>query len=437
MVQMRKIFALLPALVLCMLAILAGCARKTEEPQQPTIPSGVSIETPGATGTIPNPTIDLTAEDIDLSSDGWYLPKVDMINAGAFGGGGYYDVVDSVLTFTDLSNGTSVILCSKPGCLHYDEEEEEECDAYIGVALSLHYQDEKVYYVSYDRGSDDRSSLWLMRRNADGTGEEKIGRLASEYITKDTNVAVRQYIFAGNMLYYRADVERIVKSEDMNVHKISEQYLMRMELSSGKDEMLEAYKITEAPLLLGAREDMLLYDTIPSLTEEEETNPDLRLEKPTKLRVWTETAKQSVTLFSKEYKFMGRGSLLGGKYYYRYYENREADESHYKVYDLATQQHKDTDFLTLPVINGRYAVYYDKDTYYDYIYDTVSGNSLPMEYNDVKLSVFESNEEGVILKISQFEFGMPTPVNTEHRYILYSELADGLQRTDGILMPLM
>ena len=115
MVQMRKIFALLPALVLCMLAILAGCARKTEEPQQPTIPSGVPIETPGATGTIPNSTIDLTAEDVDLPADGWHMPEIGVTYAGAYGAGGYYDEYDGILTFTDLSSGTKVVLCSKPG----------------------------------------------------------------------------------------------------------------------------------------------------------------------------------------------------------------------------------------------------------------------------------------------------------------------------------
>ena len=128
--------------------------------------------------------------------------------------------------------------------------------------------------------------------------------------------------------------------------------------------------------------------------------------------------------------------MLGGKYYYPYYDNPESGEDRYKAYDLVTRQHEDTNLVGLPEINGRYAVCADKKTYYSYLYDTSAGKPLPMEYNDVIISVYESNEEGVILRISQYENGEQTPFHSECRYVLYSELEDGLQKTDGILMPL-
>lgn len=424
-------------LALCLLVVLGGCTGKVENPETTAPPSG---STPGTTSTVPPNTTDLTAEDVDLPADGWSLPEVSTTIVGAFGAGGYYDEKDFVLTFTDISNGTNVVLCSKSGCLHYNasESKKKDCDAYIGMIVSMHYFDGKVYYVGYLRGSDDRSSLWLQRRNADGTGEEKIGRLASEYITSETSVSITECIFAGDKFYYRADVMRSSKNETVAVQDNTDWYLMRMDLNSGKDELLGAFSDTELPRLLAAREDALLYYTLQILTEEEEANnPDLEQEKPTKLCVWADSVKQSITLYSDKYKvFRGRGSVLGGKYYYPYYDNPESGEGRYKAYDLVTRQHEDTNLVGLPEINGRYAVCYLDNTYYSYLYDTVTGSVLPSEYDDLALQAYEANEEGIILKIIQLERGMTTPYFSEFLYILYSELEDGLQKTDGILMPL-
>lgn len=420
-------------LLLCMLVIFSGCATQLEIPEESLATTGIQQ----------NPTVGLTAENIDLPAEGWCLPEASVTHPGTFGVGGYYNEIDSVLTFTDLSNGTNVVLCSKPGCLHYDEPDAKKlnCDAYIGIMSCCYYQEDKIFYVAYQQGSDD-NGLWLIQRKADGTGEEKIGRLASEYITKDTSISVTQFVFAGSMLYYRADIIKHVQTDGITTQKNSEWLLMRMDLNSGEDELLEEYKLTEAPLLLGAQGDMLLYYTIPVLTEEEQaTNPNLMLEKPTKLKVWTDSIEQSVTLFSYEYKvFGGGGYLIGGKYYYRYYDNREAGESHYKTYDLVTRQHENANFLNPPVINGRYAIHSDGDTSYEYLYDTITRRPLPMDYNDIDLSVFKANKDGVILRINQHtrnENEVEIVVNKEYRYIPYSELEDGLQKTDGILMPLM
>ena len=440
-IKMRAVSLLIKlrlfVLALCLLVVLGGCTGKVENPEMTAPPSGSA---PGSTSTVPPNTTDLTAEDVDLPADGWSLPEVSTSIVGAFGAGGYYDEKDFVLTFTDLSSGTNVVLCSKPGCLHYDapESEKKDCDAYIGMIVSMHYFDGKVYYVGYLRGSDDRSSLWLQRRNADGTGEEKLGRLASEYITSETSVSITECIFAGDKFYYRADVMRSNKNETVAVEDNTDWYLMRMDLNSGKEELLGAFSNTELPRLLAAREDALLYYTLPRLTEEEKTNnPDLRQEKPTKLRVWADSVKQSITLYSDKYKvFRGRGSVLGGKYYYPYYDNPESGEGRYKAYDLVTRQHEDTNLVGLPEINGRYAVCAVDNTYYSYLYDTVTGSVLPTEYDDLALQAYESNEEGIILNVIQLERGMTTPYFSEYLYILYSELEDGLQKTDGILMPL-
>lgn len=420
------------AIALCMFVVLSGCANKIG-----TTP--VSTGTASGT-TVPTPSAGLTAEDVELPADGWSLPEVSYTDFGTFGAGGFYDAVDFVLTFTDISNGTNVVLCSKPGCLHYDASEsvKKDCDAYVGITVSMHYLDGKIYYVGYVRGSDDRSSLWLQRRNADGTGYEKIGQLAAEYITKDTSVSVSQFIFAGNMLYYRADVEKLVKTEGVSTSVLSACHLMRIELDSGKDELLVEHKQTETPLIIAAREDMLLYYTIPKLTEEETADSDLRFEKPSKLCVWVDSVKQSITLYSDKYKvFRGRGSVLGSKYYYPYYDNPGTGESRYKAYDLVTRQHEDTDLVALPEINERYAVRLDETTNKSYLYDVNSETSLPMEYENVRMRALKSNEKGVILSIDQYEDGNPTPIHSEKRYILYSELEDGLQKIDGIIMPFM
>lgn len=440
MVQMRKIFALLPALVLCMLAILAGCARKTEEPQQPTIPYETISGTTGAT--MPN---QLTAEDIELPSGGWYNPDAGVTQTGAFGEGGYFSEYRSVLMFTDLSNGTNVVLCSKPGCLHYDEpiQKAAECDAYIGVMNCIHYQDGKIYYVASNLSSED-GSLWLMSRNADGTGEKKIGRLASEYISSNASVSATQFVFAGDMLYYRADVKKLIQNESGTLAETGTRLLMRMELSSGKEELLEEYS-NEAPHLQGAREDMLLYYTIRIYTKEElKSDPSLNQERPTKLKVWIESADQSITLFTyKHTEYQGDGYIADGKYYYPLHkENDEgavAEMIHCYVFDLATQQSEDTGLQSAPILNNRYAVYFDDNMRYQYFFDTATENRLEMEYTDVRLAVLTRGPDGAILKIMQHSENAEggVDVSSDCYYVPYAAFEDGLQKTDGILMTLM
>lgn len=282
-----------------------------------------------------------------------------------------------------------------------------------------------------------------MQRNADGTEEKTIGRLASKYVTKETSVTVTQYIFAEDALYYRADVMRLAQNEGENVREKTEFHLMRMELNGGKDETLEEYRLTEAPLLLGARDDMLLYYTVPLLTkEEQESDPNLRQDKPSSLKVWINEAAQSFTLFTYKFKeYSGSGPIINGKYYYQYCYNPETSEYRYKIFDLETQQHEESELLVLPEINGRYAIYYSKESNFDnYLFDTVTGSPLLMDYSNVGLIALKANKEGVILQISQNtqnENGIWSVVSTEYRYIRFAELEDGLQKTDGILMTLM
>lgn len=426
-------------LVLLMLCLcLAACGNKTVGQH----PSGTA---PGTTGSAQPPTTGLTAEDIELPSDGWYNLDAGVTQTGAFGEGGYYREFRSMLVFTDLSNGNDVFLCSKPGCLHYDEptiQKEAECDAYIGIMYCIHYQNGKIYYVASNLSSED-GSLWLMCRNADGTGEKKIGRLASEYITSDTSVRATQFVFAGDMLYYRADVEKLIQNESGTLAETGTRLLMRMELSSGKEEQLEEY-LNEAPHLQGAREDMLLYYTIRVYTKEElEADPSLNQERPTKLKVWLESAEQSITLFTyKHTEYQGDGYIADGKYYYPLH--KENDEGtvvemiRCYVFDLATQQTEDTGLQSAPILNNRYAVYFDDNMRYQYLFDTATGNRLEMEYTNVRLTVLTNGPDGAIFKIAQYSENAEGGVDviSDLRYIPYAMFEDGLQKTDGIVIPI-
>ena len=74
----------------------------------------------------------------ETTDTGWSCVQ---FNPSAFCDEGcYYWVDSSYLYFLDTSNGISVCLCSKPGCLHEKEEDIEKmelCEAYVFCGFAL------------------------------------------------------------------------------------------------------------------------------------------------------------------------------------------------------------------------------------------------------------------------------------------------------------
>lgn len=420
---MRQIKLILVSV--CILLILSGCAYLAPEVSTSTAVPTTAVPKTSAPTAVPTtavPKTELSPEDIDLPAEGWYSP-VRTRHMGDFGEGGFFSTYKGMLTFTDLSSGTQVVLCSKPGCLHYDEPEKEDriaCDANIPTDRNLFYRNGKLYYISGFDGA------YLACRNADGTGDMRIGRIAADYLTKDTTVTPSQFTCTENYLYYRVDVETVVADETGIHNKDFSWLVMRMNLKSGEEELLEEYKLNEGPNLLGARDDMLLYYT------------KVIKDSGVKVKVWTEDTQQSVTLFSFErQQFRDADYIADGKYYYlRWVEDESNSSTQCYTYDLVTRQHEDLGIQKAPILNGRYAVCKSDTEALDYyLYDTVANSPLPIDigYSNASIIVVNLGPDGAVWSIMcPGENG--TGGLQEHRYVPYSLLEDGLQKTDGIIL---
>ena len=102
--------------------------------------------------------------------------------------GFYFASENGTLCFADTSNGISVCLCSKPGCLHNTEW----CDAIVSsapISRPMFFWNHHIFYVA-----EDEFGTHVYRRNADGTAKTVVADLGTRYI--EERMSVDLYYFA-------------------------------------------------------------------------------------------------------------------------------------------------------------------------------------------------------------------------------------------------
>lgn len=427
---MRRVFSFLLAAVM----LLSLCACHVEPPvgSTATAPSDIGTTAP-TDGVTTAPPVDV---DITLKTDGWVNMENFDGQRNAFAFGGYYHCAQMgshILAFTDISNGTTVVLCSKPGCKHHEETsqtKQAQCDAYLGSAVFLLYAyGDKIYYNSDDDGY---GGVDLYSRNADGTGKQKIAELGEEYVTAKSSITIVYYLPVGDKLYYKIDVnETVLGEDDIYYREDNKQVLMCYDLNAGKEILIGEFT-DEAPHMIAAREDQLLFYTVgkndPDASGGSMDRED-RYKLPVCLKVWDENAKQIDVVFEKTAKeCSGDGFVIGSKYYYKgsALDEEGQEFSSWFAYDLATEAVEISELTTCP-LDGRFLLYESS------VYDTQEKVSLPNDFSSQGLRALDQSDEGFILEKVYWKENTGSWKEADYivyAYVTYDALADGLQSAD-------
>ena len=422
---MRKTKSILCVLLAAMLMLsLTACVRN------PDATTALPSETGSGTATTaPAATSAPEGVKVDLN-DGW---TIGFASSGSFSDVGYYYIHDHFLYFMDTENGTSVILCSKAGCRHNATEDYEElkaCEAYFRPTTVFFYYDEHLYYDKYD--ADNPNAVNLYRRNADGTGEEKVATLCEEYFSQTSEVVPGPYIIADGMMYYAASINGITESEPNNFEiQQTGGLLMRLDLETGKEK--EILRMNDIYIqLFAAREDAIIFYTQELLPPDEMMSPDLAklFALPARLQIWTESSGEAELIFEKTCeKCWTMLNIYGGKLYYFGTESY----AHLYAYDIATGERTTPDLPGLSgMINDDY--WYAHGERNTTIYDFRTGKPVPGDFADWKVYIPEVGEKGFVA-----EFWLITDISPEGEIILESKirdyvpfaaLEDGLQKED-------
>ena len=424
---MRKAKSMLCILLTIMLS-LSACVR---------LPN---LTTGGVSTTAPIGSNESVNVDIDLTGK-WIRPGIETGHF-AFSDTGCY-LYNSVLQFMDIENGVSVVLCTKPSCRHAEEENTEDCEAHIRGSLSIFfYWDEHIYYTEYVQ--DDPNGIHLFRRNADGTGEEKVATLAEEYCTPKNSVSITKYVVADGILYCLASLTEIVEVEPDNFTIMErDTMILKLDLRTRKQEELVRYENTFIRLL-GARKDALLFYTQERLPAEENLAPDYyeRMQKlPARLHIWTDSNKV-VTLFEKPNKECSWvHGLMGNVLFY-------TDDTNQYAYDLTTNSHSVAQ-LPFPymIVSDSYILDQSR-TYedmaqgiYSRFWDARTGNHIPSDFNDADISVISISDNGCILNIQYIRELEPSDggyiVHASRKiqaYVSFAAMEDGLQKEDILII---
>ena len=426
---MRKMKSVLCVLLVSILILsLTACVRN------PDATTALPSETGSGTATTA-PVVTNAPEGVKVDlNDGW---TVGFANSSPFSEVGYYYISDSFLYFMDTENGTSVILCSKAGCRHNATEDYEElkaCEAYFRPTTVFFYYDGHLYYDKHD--ADNPNAINLYRRNADGTGEEKVATLCEEFFSKNSEVVPGPYIIADGMMYYAASINGITESEPNNFEiQQTGGLLMRLDLKTGKEE--EILRMNDVYIqLFAARKDALIFYTQDLLPPDEMMSPDLEklFALPARFQVWSESTGKSDLIFEKTCEECWTMlNIYGGKLYYFGTESY----AHLYAYDIATGEHTTPDLPGLSgMINDDY--WYAHGELNTTIYDFRTGQSVSGDFDDWRVYASEVGERGFIgefrLYSGKTEEGKYIKEREIYGYVPFAALEDGLQKEDILII---
>ena len=162
--------------------------------------------------------------------------SASILREGAISDTGYYYLNSRrLLYYVDFESGVNVCLCSKAGCTHDGDGCEAEIPNNSGILSTMFFYNGGIYFTNIDEYG------WVLyRRNADGTGESKIATLCEKYMKEDPEIEVNAFCFtvADNYVYYYAEIRVVVREENVNTYQNKLTALLRLDLRTGKEEIL-------------------------------------------------------------------------------------------------------------------------------------------------------------------------------------------------------
>ena len=351
---------------------------------------------------------------------------------GAFSNEGYYYTDrDGQLCFLDLKNGGNVILCSKVACLHSKEPDvlkRRECEALIG-ADSMFFWDSKLYYTKIDT-----YGYQLYRRAADGTAEEHIMTLGTNYISKNTNLDIRALALAEGVLYYYGQVcDDIQISQNEFLSERSYDVICRVDLRSQKE--TEIIRDAGGGISIHAvRNDAVLYTCVEGVELPEDVSDPTYVEKLQNAKVWLKqwNLQDGTTNILLERIRKEMNAVIGyqnGKIYYK-----DANADPLWSYDLETGKIAESGpAKTFDILTDRY-LFSIAENGNRSIYDVQAGAFIENAFSDSSLRVSDIGKYGFIMERIYYgpedETGFRESLYSVRSFVTVNALADGLQESD-------
>ena len=333
------------------------------------------------------------------------------------------------LCYADIAAGTSVFLCSKPGCLHNKAGDWSTCEAHIESArfslTPLYFWNNHIYYIGTDS-----YGTHLCRRNAIGGAEIQVGSLGSKYTQQQQTVSISRHVQVDQFLYYNAIVNARVETED-HVHttQVVANYIGRVNLETGTEEIL--LEETEFTLYLwAAQSGAVLYGTEDDggLDIRDPNYATERLSQPVTLAILDVETGNTRTLLTKTFEqFIQVDMVSEGKVYYVAAPAAGQGGKDTFIYDLNTGE--ETLFTTdsLKHINGQLALRLDQDALLWEVMNLQTGATMPIDVEGA-ISVKGVGPEGVLFSVF-VEMDDGTKCNY-YQYATFASLEDGIQPSD-------
>ena len=352
----------------------------------------------------------------------------DSITYGTLTDTGFYYVDVYRLSYFDFAANTSAVLCHKPGCLH----EDNQCDAYLfGMSnRPMYFYNNRLYYV-------DSYEPTLYSRNAIGMELTKIATLGTKYLEEQKVVQIRSGAIAGGYLYYEASVSAVTVDENGdNTRMVERDYIGRVNLSTGKDEILieEVYDNQYEKLILcAARENGVLLSRLEGMEDMDSKDSafvETAAKSPVTLEYWNGETGETTVLFRKTRReCIGIAKLFNGKVYFKISGSMQSEDRGCTYsYDLNTgKEEKACPYYTNYQLCGSYTLCYDAENK-EMLYDMATGKTLPCEL-DKSVYVYNVSNKGCVIGYSIYE---EDGSRKERRfyYVTLDSLADGLQEAD-------
>ena len=333
--------------------------------------------------------------------------------------GFYFASENGTLCFADTSNGISVCLCSKPGCLHNTEW----CDAIVSsapISRPMFFWNHHIFYVA-----EDEFGTHVYRRNADGTAKTMVADLGIRYIEERMSVDLYYFAQSGDYLYYDAVVHSTVLTEEEETSVQEMTYIGRLNLKTNQEEIILE---SEHTLFLDAvcPEGILFsYCEDGDIDFEAENRKEQLDAAPAYVKFWnSKTGEVSTVLSRKKLDLTDVFSVRGSKLYY----SRNGKQQGIWEYDMTTgNDRRVCGFNHDLQIDGR--LVFKKIDGISTLFDLRTGKLLPTAFAGESLSVMTVSSDGVVLKRLLFEGGN-TATSTTYCYVKREDLADGLQKED-------
>lgn len=423
---MKKYVLIVVALFLC-LSMLA-CDKQPVPPET----SGIGE----VNGSIePSDTGDVNKTASKLEDGGWVGTR-SFSTSSVFTEDGYYYIMDGSLFFLDVSNGINIPLCNKIGCKHIDMGYESgnplSCEALITNGNIAGFYDGHLYFARYEE-----EGYVLYRRNADGTGEERLLVLCEEYVAAQKAVDFPAFFMGDGYLYYQANIISVsVPQPGVEAGEISEVVIMQLDLRTMKEATVISFVAESSISLTAHRRDALIYidqyfdPEYYTLDIFDPKRDELTQESIYKVYFMDVSTGEKTLIMEKPWADNFGIILISGDT--MLYRIREGEEYITYSRDLKTGEDKQLYNGDIAYLNEDYCFTFilEGETEKYTLMNLKTGQLLPTAYQAITLYLHDIGDKGIILirRVTQDDSSRVRI----YSYIAFADLADGLQEEDFV-----